>query len=99
MPRFRYSFLARILGFQDPKNPFNDKRVREAFRHTVRLFQPNRFGRAKGCRLRFNLDGLPSGKAAHQTCIPTPKAQVWGVLLPDHATRLAVVSGKFCKSR
>jgi cation transport regulator ChaC len=37
-------------------------------------------GRIKGCRLRFNLDGRPSGKAAPANLHPDPNAEVWGVL-------------------
>ena len=37
-------------------------------------------GRIKGHRLRFNLDGRPSGKAAPANLHPDPDAEVWGVL-------------------
>jgi gamma-glutamylcyclotransferase len=40
----------------------------------------HRSGRIKGCRLRFNLDGRPSGKAAPANLHPDPDAEVWGVL-------------------
>jgi cation transport regulator ChaC len=37
-------------------------------------------GRIKGYRLRFNLGGRPSGKAAPANLQPNPEAEVWGVL-------------------
>jgi len=39
-----------------------------------------RAGRIKGYRLRFNLDGIPKGKAAPANICPDPSAEVWGVL-------------------
>ncbi len=39
-----------------------------------------RAGRLKGYRLRFNLDGIPKGKAAPANITPDPGAEVWGVL-------------------
>lgn len=40
----------------------------------------HRSGRIKGYRLRFNLAGRPSGKAAPANLHPDPDAEVWGVL-------------------
>ena len=40
----------------------------------------HRTGRIKGFRLRFNLDGRPSGRAAPANLHPDPDSQVWGVL-------------------
>ena len=40
----------------------------------------HRSGRIKGYRLRFNLGGRPSGKAAPANLHPDPDAEVWGVL-------------------
>jgi len=40
----------------------------------------HRSGRIKGYRLRFNLGGRPSGKAAPAKLHPDPDAEVWGVL-------------------
>ena len=37
-------------------------------------------GHVKGCRLRFNLEGRPVGKAAPANIAPDPEAEVWGVL-------------------
>ena len=37
-------------------------------------------GRARGYRLRFNLEGRPRGKAAPANLFPDPQAEVWGVL-------------------
>jgi cation transport regulator ChaC len=37
-------------------------------------------GHVKGCRLRFNLEGRPVGKAAPANIAPDPDAEVWGVL-------------------
>jgi cation transport regulator ChaC len=37
-------------------------------------------GRAKGYRLRFNLEGRPRGKAAPANICPDPEHEVWGVL-------------------
>ncbi|WP_334386689.1 gamma-glutamylcyclotransferase family protein [Bradyrhizobium sp. AZCC 2262] len=39
-----------------------------------------RAGRLKGYRLRFNLDGIPKGKAAPANICPDPDSEVWGVL-------------------
>jgi gamma-glutamylcyclotransferase len=39
-----------------------------------------RSGRIKGCRLRFNLEGRPNGRAAPANLQPDPDAEVWGVL-------------------
>src|SRR5918993_2734469 len=36
--------------------------------------------RVRGHRLRFNLRGLPRGKAAPANLFPDPQAEVWGVL-------------------
>ena len=59
------------------------------------VIQLNRFGRAKGYRLRFNLDGLPSGKAAPPNLHPDPQGAGLGHALPDHATRLAAARRAF----
>jgi gamma-glutamylcyclotransferase len=40
----------------------------------------HRCARVKGYRLRFNLDGRPSGKAAPANLHSDPDAEVWGVL-------------------
>ena len=40
----------------------------------------HRSGHIKGYRLRFNLDGRPSGKAAPANLYPDPDSEVWGVL-------------------
>ena len=37
-------------------------------------------GRARGYRLRFNLEGRPKGKAAPANLAVDPQAEVWGVL-------------------
>ena len=39
-----------------------------------------RAGRARGYRLRFNLDGHPRGRAAPANLFADPSAEVWGVL-------------------
>jgi cation transport regulator ChaC len=39
-----------------------------------------RAARLKGYRLRFNLDGIPKGRAAPANISPDPNAEVWGVL-------------------
>ncbi|MCZ6629468.1 MAG: gamma-glutamylcyclotransferase [SAR324 cluster bacterium] len=39
-----------------------------------------RAGRARGYRLRFNLEGRPRGKAAPANLSADPEAEVWGVL-------------------
>lgn len=39
-----------------------------------------RSGHIKGYRLRFNLDGRPSGRAAPANLHPDPDSEVWGVL-------------------
>jgi len=40
----------------------------------------HRSGRIKGYRLRFNLEGRPSGRAAPANLHPDSDAEVWGVL-------------------
>ena len=40
----------------------------------------HRSGRVKGYRLRFNLDGRPSGRAAPANLHPDADSEVWGVL-------------------
>jgi hypothetical protein len=37
-------------------------------------------GRIRGYRLRFNLEGRPTGKAAPANIFFDPNAEVWGVL-------------------
>lgn len=39
-----------------------------------------RAGRARGYRLRFNLEGRPKGKAAPANICPDPETEIWGVL-------------------
>lgn len=39
-----------------------------------------RAGRIRGYRLRFNLEGMPKGRAAPANIEPDPASEVWGVL-------------------
>ena len=48
-----------------------------------------RVGRARGYRLRFNLDGRPIGKAAPANLYADPAGETWGVLY--RITRAALV--------
>ena len=48
-----------------------------------------RVGRARGYRLRFNLDGRPIGKAAPANLCADPAGEAWGVLY--RITRAALV--------
>ena len=52
-----------------------------AFRER-RGMQPTewRVARVRGYRLRFNLEGRPSGKAAPANICPDPNGEMWGVL-------------------
>lgn len=46
-----------------------------------RGIEPREFCRARvsGYRLRFNLEGRPTGRAAPANLFPDPAAEVWGV--------------------
>ena len=55
--------------------------MHDAIFRVRRGIEPREFRRARvsGYRLRFNLDGRPTGRAAPANLFPDPAAEVWGV--------------------